>query len=88
MSTQRNLSEIFVTPQRRKAIDKLLGGKSLCTSAYALAGSAPALLFAGMTPRQSPTLIIGDSLDDAGYLYHQHELEEMYERRAEPEYFV
>ena len=70
MSTQRNLSEIFVTPQRRKAIDKLLGGKSLCTSAYALAGSAPALLFAGMTPRQSPTLIIGDSLDDAGYLYH------------------
>ena len=70
MSTQRNLSEIFVTPQRRKAIDKLLGGKSLCTSAYAMAGSAPALLFAGMTPRQSPTLIIGDSLDDAGYLYH------------------
>ena len=70
MSTQRNLSEIFVTPQRRKAIDKLLGGNSLCTSAYALAGSAPALLFAGMTPRQSPTLIIGDSLDDAGYLYH------------------
>ena len=70
MSTQRNLSEIFVTPQRRKAIDKLLGGKSLYTSAYALAGSAPALLFAGMTPRQSPTLIIGDSLDDAGYLYH------------------
>ena len=70
MSTQRNLSEIFVTPQRRKAIDKLLGGKLLCTSAYALAGSAPALLFAGMTPRQSPTLIIGDSLDDAGYLFH------------------
>ena len=26
--------------------------------------------------------------DDAGYLYHQHELEDMYARRAEPEYFV
>ncbi|CAK7056377.1 EFR1 family ferrodoxin [Fusobacterium varium] len=26
--------------------------------------------------------------DDAGYLYHQHELEEEYTRRAEPEYFV
>lgn len=26
--------------------------------------------------------------DDEGYLYHQHELEELYERRAEPEYFV
>lgn len=26
--------------------------------------------------------------EDAGYLYHQHELEEGYTRRAEPEYFV
>jgi len=26
--------------------------------------------------------------DDEGYLYHAHELEDMYERRAEPEYFV
>lgn len=26
--------------------------------------------------------------DDEGYLYHQHELEEMYERRAEPELFL
>ena len=25
--------------------------------------------------------------DDEGYLYHQHELEEMYQRRAEPEVF-
>ena len=26
--------------------------------------------------------------DDEGYLYHQHELEEMYQRRAEPEVFL
>lgn len=26
--------------------------------------------------------------DDPGYLYHKEELEELYERRAEPEYFV
>lgn len=26
--------------------------------------------------------------DDEGYLYHQHELEEMYQRRAEPELFL
>ena len=26
--------------------------------------------------------------DDEGYLYHQHELEEMYERRAEPSTFI
>ena len=70
MSVPNNISEIFITSQRRKALDKLIGGKSLCTSAYSLAGSAPALMFAGMSPLQSPTLIIGDSLDDAGYLYH------------------
>lgn len=68
--SQLGISEIFRTPQRRRALDKMLVGKSLCCSAYSLAGSAPALLFAGMTPRKSPTLIIGDSLDDAGYLYH------------------
>lgn len=68
--SQLGISEIFITPQRRRALDKMLVGKSLCCSAYSLAGSAPALLFASMTPRKSPTLIIGDSLDDAGYLYH------------------
>ena len=26
--------------------------------------------------------------DDEGYLYHQHELEDLYARRAEPEYFI
>ena len=26
--------------------------------------------------------------DDEGYLYHQHELEELYQRRAEPEVFL
>ena len=26
--------------------------------------------------------------DDDGYLYHQHELEELYARRAEPEWFL
>ena len=26
--------------------------------------------------------------DDPGYIYHKEELEELYERRAEPEYFV
>ena len=26
--------------------------------------------------------------DDPGYIYHKEELEELYERRAEPEWFV
>ena len=70
MSTINNLSEIFINRQRRQALDKMLASKKMCTSVYSLSGSAPALLFAGMTPRTTPTLIIGDSLDDAGYLYH------------------
>lgn len=70
MTTIRSLNEIFINPQRRRAIEKLLGGDLLCVSVYSLAGSSAAMLFAGMKRRQSPTLIIGDSLDDAGYLYH------------------
>jgi len=26
--------------------------------------------------------------DDPGYIYHKEELEELYERRAEPEWFI
>ena len=70
MSVINNLGEIFISPQRRHAIDKLLGGKEQHVSAYSLSGSAPALLFAGMSKQPTPTLIIGDNLDDAGYIYH------------------
>ena len=70
MPTINNLSELFVNRQRRQALDKMLASKKLCTSVYSLSGSAPALLFAGMAPQSTPTLIVGDSLDDAGYLYH------------------
>lgn len=30
----------------------------------------------------------GPSTDDPGYLFHQHELEDVYTRRAENEWFV
>ena len=70
MTSSNNLYDKFITSQRRRAIEKLLGGDLLNTSIFSLAGSAPALFFAGIPQRQSPTLIIGDSLDDAGYIYH------------------
>lgn len=38
---------------------------------YNLAGSSPAVMFSGLpVSTASPIIIIGDSLDDAGYLYH------------------
>lgn len=61
----------FLTPQRRKALDSALASKHTnCVSLYGLAGSSVAMLFASMARRSEPTIIVGDSLDDAGYLYH------------------
>lgn len=70
MASINSLSEIFINQQRRRAIEKLLGGDVLCASIYSLAGSSAALFFASITHNESPILIIGDNLDDAGYLYH------------------
>ena len=70
MTSTKDLCDIFISQQHRKAISKMLSGKSRCCSVYSLAGSAPALLFAGMPSLKYPSLIIGDNLDDAGYIYH------------------
>lgn len=70
MTSITNIKDIFINSQRRRAIEKLLGGDALYTSIYSLAGSSPAVLFASIDISSSPTLIIGDNLDDAGYLYH------------------
>lgn len=56
-----------MTPARKSALDGLLRHKS--SWATGLAGSAPAVLLASMPRRKSPMMVIGDSLDDAGYLY-------------------
>lgn len=70
MTSINSLNDIFINSQRRRAIEKLLGGDLLCTSVYSLGGSSAAMLFAGMPRLASPSLIIADSLDDAGYIYH------------------
>ncbi len=67
----KKLCENFISPIRREAIKKSLDGrKNGHISFYGLAGSAAAMLFASMPKRDVPMLIVGDSLDDAGYLYH------------------
>ncbi len=65
------LCRLFLTTQRRKALDSALSSKrERSVSLYGLAGSSVAMLFAAMPRRQEPIVIVGDSLDDAGYLYH------------------
>ena len=67
----KELCGAFMSPSRVEAIKKSLDGrKNGHVSFYGLAGSAAAMLFAAMPKRDVPMLIVGDSLDDAGYLYH------------------
>lgn len=57
----------FMTPARAKAMRAAL--KSSDATAYGLAGSSSAVMLATMPQHREPVLVVGDSLDDAGYLY-------------------
>ncbi len=70
MTTLSELSQYFYTPRRRQALEKAIGGDAAIISLYNLAGSSPAMLFSAMQPTGCPLLVVGDTLDDAGYLYH------------------
>lgn len=69
--TLSELTADFLTPARGKAIRTALAkaGKkpvNVCN----LAGSSPSMLLASLPSGNCPVLVAGDSLDDAGYLYH------------------
>lgn len=66
----QELSEIFITKRRRGALKKALDGGSRIISLYNLAGSSAAMLLSQTDSEGVPALVVGDSLDDAGYLYH------------------
>ena len=66
----QELSEIFMTRRRRGALKKALDGGSRIISLYNLAGSSAAMLLSQTDSEGIPALVVGDSLDDAGYLYH------------------
>ena len=57
----------FMTPARAKAMRSALKCGRVTT--YGLAGSSAAVMLATMPARKEPVLVVGDSLDDAGYLY-------------------
>ncbi|MDE7410820.1 MAG: transcription-repair coupling factor [Paramuribaculum sp.] len=68
--TLQELASAFMSEPRRKALTAALKSKSKNPSVYGLAGSAAAFMLASLPHGKSPLLVIGDSLDDAGYLYH------------------
>jgi len=65
------ISARFMTPARRRAIDKAIAGPSPDICLTGLAGSAAALALSRLLPDGSvPMIVVADSLDDAGYLHH------------------
>ena len=68
--TIQELSEEFMSPRRRATLTKAPGGEAAIMSVYNLAGSAPAMMLGTLPPQKTPTVVVGDFLDDAGYIYH------------------
>lgn len=61
----------FSADPRAKALAKALSyGSTGVVNACSLAGSSPAVLLSVLKPSGKPVVVIGDSADDAGYLYH------------------
>ncbi len=67
----KELCASVVSSNRLEAIKKTLDGrKSGHICYYGLAGSSVSVLFASMPRRDVPIIVVGDCLDDAGYLYY------------------
>lgn len=67
------LCKNILTPARGEALAKAFADKRVNRiMLYGLAGSAPAMLMGALPAEDgdSPVLVVGDTLDDAGYIYH------------------
>ena len=67
--TLEEISARFLSGARGKAFDKAVKSDARVINFYSLAGSAAAVALSGIQEKV-PVLVIADSLDDAGYLYH------------------
>lgn len=65
--TLAELHQLFLMPARAKALAAL--GRNRKASLYGLAGSAVAMALSSIKQSDGPMLVVGDSPDDAGYLY-------------------
>lgn len=67
------LCKNILTPARGEALAKAFADKRVNRiTLYGLAGSTPAMLMGALPAEDgdSPVLVVGDTLDDAGYIYH------------------
>ncbi|MDE5572629.1 MAG: hypothetical protein K2I94_02600, partial [Muribaculaceae bacterium] len=67
------LRSLFMSKSRYEAIKSALKNPDSSTpkvGLYNLAGSSAAVALSGIDAGDVPMIVIGDSADDAGYLYH------------------
>jgi len=64
------LDELFAGSRRSAVAAALKDKKARIISFYGLAGSSAAMMLATLPRQKSPVLVVADSQDDAGYLYH------------------
>ncbi len=65
------LCDHVFSPTRLEAVSGLLNDKKIKRATfYGLAGSSAPMLMGAVARNVAPALVIGDSLDDAGYIYH------------------
>lgn len=62
-----DISKLVLTSERRKALKALV--KEQGAGVYSLAGSSAAMMLTAIPSPNNPLIVVGDSLDDAGYLY-------------------
>lgn len=66
-----DLCNLLLTPQRKKALKAILSeDKNRTVRLSGLSGSSASMLMASLPAMELPVIVVGDSLDDAGYLYH------------------
>lgn len=69
--TVTELSGVLVSGARSKALAAAVGSDVRRISVYGLAGSSAAVMLSRVCSKgNGPLLVVGDSLDNAGYLYH------------------
>ncbi len=68
-TTLSALAAQFLEGERGEKLNSALRRKAPA-QIFSLAGSSPAVMLAAMRPQKKPVMVVGDSLDDAGYLYH------------------
>lgn len=68
--TAKEIVQVFKSGPRGKALAAAMRSKARRVSVYNLAGSSAAVMLSMLKRGEQPTVVIGDSLDDAGYIYH------------------